>query len=61
MFGWLEITNFTYFRLKFESETETVVNFYSVFPIKEAIGKDAFVAHPDGVGVGVSTYVGVVL
>ena len=42
MFVLLEITNFTYFRLKFECETETMVNFYSVFPIKEAIGKDAF-------------------
>ena len=46
MFGLLEITNFTYFRLKFESETETMVNFYSVFPIKEAIGKDAFCSAP---------------
>ena len=34
MFGLLEITNFTYFRLKFESETETMVNFYSVFSNK---------------------------
>ena len=38
----LEITNFTYFRLKFESEMETTVNFYLVFSIKEEIGKDAF-------------------
>ena len=42
MFVLLEITNFTYFRLKFESETEAIGNFYSVFPIKEAIWKDAF-------------------
>ena len=42
MFVLLEITNFAYFRLKFESETETTVNFNSVFSIKEAIGKDAF-------------------
>ena len=46
MFGLLKITNFTYFRLKFEFETETMVNFYSVFPIKEAIGKDAFCSAP---------------
>ena len=46
MFGLLAITNFTYFRLKFEPETETMVNFYSVFPIKEAIGKDAFCSAP---------------
>ena len=42
----LEITNFTYFRLKFVSKTETMVNFSSVFPIKEAIGKDAFCKAP---------------
>ena len=46
MFVLLEITNFTYFRLKFESETETMVNFYSAFPIKEAIWKDAFCSAP---------------
>ena len=46
MFGLLVITNFTYFRLKFESETETVVNFFSVFPIKEAIGMEAFCSAP---------------
>ena len=46
MFDLLEITNFTHFRLKFECETETMVNFYSVFPIKEAIGKDAFCSAP---------------
>ena len=46
MFVLLEITNFTYFRLKFESETETMDNFSSVFPIKEAIGKDAFCSAP---------------
>ena len=46
MFVLLEITNFTYFRLKFESETENMVYFYSVFTKKEAIGKDAFYRAP---------------
>ena len=46
MFVFLEITNLTYFRLKFKCETETMVNFYSVFTIKEAIGKDAFCSAP---------------
>ena len=46
MFVLLETTNFTYFRLKFESEMETLVNFYSVFPIREAIWKDAFCSAP---------------
>ena len=46
MFVLTKIKVFTYFRLKFESETETMVNFYSVFPIKEAIGKDATCSAP---------------
>ena len=46
MFVLLEINNFTYFRLTFECETETMVNFYSVFPIKDAIWKDAFCSAP---------------
>ena len=61
MFVLPEITIFTYFRLKFESETETMVNFYSVFPIKRRLGRMPFVARPDGVGVGVSTNVGVAI
>ena len=46
MFVLLEIANFTHSRLQFEPETETMFNFYSVFPIKEAIGKYAFCSAP---------------
>ena len=46
MFVSLEITKFTYFRLKFESETENMFKFYSFSLTKEEIGMDAFCSAP---------------
>ena len=42
----LEITSFAYFRLKFESETENMLYFYSFYPTKEGIGMSAFSSGP---------------
>ena len=42
----LEITSFTYFRLKFESETENMLKFSSFYPTKEEFGMNAFCSGP---------------
>ena len=52
----VEITSYTYFRLKFELETENMLKLYSFYPTKEGLGSLSFVAGPDGAGV--STNVG---
>ena len=42
----LEITSFTSFRLKFESETENMLKFYSFYLKKEGIGMNDFCSGP---------------
>ena len=42
----LEITSFTHFRLKFESETENMLYLYLFYPTKEGIGMNVFCSGP---------------
>ena len=57
----LEISSFTYFRLKFESETEKCYSSIHFTRQKRGLDWMPFVAGPDGAGVGVITNVGVAL